>query len=133
MHVMGRSNNRNACALERQFFCSNETVRISVDISRHRATNDGSAHGTESNAVSYHKRKLSNNSCFRSCPRGQFLFTMLQLSSTLYQERWVSLLLLQIVCHSGQSLRCMTIEKLVPYLLPNLFCHCLYWPLAHGI
>jgi hypothetical protein len=133
MHVLGKSNNKNVCALERQFFCSNETVRISVDMSRHTATNDGSVHGTESTAVIYHRRKLSSNSCFRSCPRGRFLFTMLQLSSTLYQERWVSFLLLRIVCHSGRYLRCMTIEKLATYLLPNLFRHCLYCPLAHGI
>ena len=133
MHVLGKSNNRNACALERHFFCSNETIRISVDMSRHTATNDGSVHGTECTIFTDHKRKLSSNSCFRSCPRDQYLFTMLQLSSTLYQERWVCFLLLQFVCHSGHYLRCMTIEKLATYLLPNLFRHYLYCPLAYGI
>ena len=90
-------------------------------------------HGTEATVVIYRKRKLSCNSCFRSCPRDQFLFTMLQLSSTLYQERWVSFLLLEIVCHSGHYLRCMTIEKLATYLSPNLFRNCMYCPLAYGI
>jgi len=88
MHVLGKSNNRNACAFERHFFCSNETARISVDMSRHTATT-----WSWGNCCNYRKRKLSCNSCFRSCPRDQFLFTMLQLSSTLYRGRWVSYLM----------------------------------------
>ena len=34
---------------------------MSVDMSRHTATNDASVHGTESSAVIYHKRELISN------------------------------------------------------------------------